>query len=351
MVGTSLRTLGVLGLLATALVAALGPVQLDRNVALHLVSTITWGGVLLTSVLVGVVWPRIDPLRAMASLLDLNGTRQIDVASGYRAAALALAVFALLTVVITPSPLVVLIFLVGYTSTQLVAASRYGTSWWQRGELLSVVSGVFAILAPVGRDPSGRPFLHDPRLATVALQRRLVDAGSRAAPALSWLLAVLTGIALADGLFATEAWSDVTVGSGDAGAAGLQLGAFTLGVLVAAALFVPVARRPAFVPALVPLAAAWTIPLYLGALAGDLPRILAAAGTDIAPDAPLVPAVGLIWVQYGMFVAGHALAIIKARALAVISYRPAAVRTAELPVRAAIVTSLLLGIAVRFAIS
>jgi hypothetical protein len=92
-----------------------------------------WVGLVPSSLLLGPVWPLLNPLRALtASIAWLSGdprqtfARRLPEGLGYRPAAVALFVFVWLELVYSRSsdPLTVFVFLALYSIVQLLAADR-----------------------------------------------------------------------------------------------------------------------------------------------------------------------------------------------------------------------------------
>lgn len=343
------RVLGLVGLGLVTALAALGPTASDRNPASALVGVVAFGGMLVASALLGPVWRRVDPLRTIGAALGQPPDGAIDRAQGYRSAGLALAAFALVTVAVPDRPLVTLALVLAYAAVETAAAMRWGSGWWDSAEPFAVLSGLFGRLAPVGRDAAARVCRRSPRaaLARLAVEPRLDAAAARN---LAVLLGVLVGAALFDAVSDSETWIVATAARTETLRLAMSIGGFFVALAAAVALLRAATGQHVLTPALVPLAAAWALPLYLGALLTEAPRLLALAGVPVAPDAQLLPAAALAWVQLALVVAGHVGAVVVGHDLAVASYDLRGARAAQFPLRAAVTASLLAAIWLRFAL-
>lgn len=201
-------TLRVLGAAATAyvLVAAV----LGRDDALNptagTVYVLVWIGVPLLSVLIGPVWRLINPVRTLHLVLArLIGTRPQDGLAplparlGYWPAAASLLAFVWLELVAPQSTTLPVLrtFIAAYVAVHLLAATYWGSRWFDRGDGMEVLSSLAGRLSPLGRRGDGRLVLRNP-LAGVA--------GIPARPGLYAVVGVLLGSTAYDSFSSSPRW-------------------------------------------------------------------------------------------------------------------------------------------------
>jgi hypothetical protein len=342
---TLLRGLGLLLWGATLAAAALGASDSAGNPAPTWLYVWFWVGLLPASMLVGPVWRLMNPLRSIAAgvfLLsgdpDQKSARPLPPGLGYWPAAAGLAVFTWIELVYdrADEPLTVVVFVSAYSLAQLIAAVRFGESWFGRGDAFEVYSTLVGSLAPIGRRSDGALVVRNPFDGLVAIDR---------GPGLLAVVCVLLGSTAFDGLTRTQLWTDLTVGRsvlaatliGSAGF-GLAIGfvAFTYrGAMWVAARRVGGSRYTTddlghhFAHSLIPIAIGYTVAHYfsLFVFQGQAGYILAsdplAGGLDLFGtatwqiDYTVVSTRAIALVQVGAIVAGHVAGVVAAHDRAV----------------------------------
>ena len=353
------------GLLALVFAAALvGEPSSATNLAPTFVYVVFWLGVVVIQVLLGNVWPALNPWLAWASgvawvwrrVLGRGWTPPLEYPErlGVYPAALGLLAFTALELAYPDpaNPRVLALAIALYSYATWFGMAAYGRERWvNRGEAFTVYFELLSRIAPFGRRDDGRLVV---RLPFAGL------AGPDARPGVLALVAVMLGSVGFDGLSRTTMWQDLRAevegpfvldrpGVADLlgtvlGLAGL-VGCIAL-VCGAYLLAVRSARRVAgegrslvadFLPSLVPIALVYAVAHYFTLLLvqGQFALPLASDpfgyGWDVLglagyePDlAPLSP--NTVWyVQVGALVAGHAagLAIAHDRAVSILPVRAA----------------------------
>ena len=201
----ALRTLGALATAYVVMAAVFG-----RDDALNptagAVYVLLWIGVPLLSMLLGPVWRLLNPIRTLHLLLSrLTGTRpeegmaRLSPALGYWPAALSLFAFVWLELVAPQNTTLPVLrtFFAAYLAVHLLAATYWGSRWFDRGDGFEVVSSLAARLAPLGRRGDGRLVLRNP-LAGVA--------GTHEGPGLFAVIGVLLGSTAYDSYASSPTW-------------------------------------------------------------------------------------------------------------------------------------------------
>lgn len=203
-----LRALGGL-LTAYVLMAAV----LGRDDALNptagVVYVLFWIAIPVLSMLVGPVWKMLNPIRSLHWLMSrLLGARpdegmvRIPPRVGYWPAALSLFAFVWLELVApgnTTLP-VLRTFFALYFAVHLLAATYWGSRWFDKGDGFEVFSGLAGRLSPLGRRGDGILVLRNP-LAGVA--------GTPVGPGLFAVVGVLLGSTAYDSLSGSPSWVTV----------------------------------------------------------------------------------------------------------------------------------------------
>ena len=170
--------LRAIGLLATSYVVLAAVFGKDDalNPTAGVVYVLFWIGVPVASVLLGPLWRLLNPVRTVHELLSrLLGTRPQDGLArlpesvGYWPAAATLFAFVWMELVApnnTTLP-VLRVFFAAYFALNLLAATFYGSRWFDRGDGFEVFSSLAGRLSPLGRRGDGRLVLRKP-LAGVA---------------------------------------------------------------------------------------------------------------------------------------------------------------------------------------
>lgn len=299
--------------------------------------------------------PVAQPRGALARLAgdpDGHGTRPYPQAAGVWPGAVAVAAFAWTEAVASGEPLAVLLFIATYGLAQVAAGSIFGAGWFARGDGFEVYSGLLGRLSPLRRTAGGRL---RPRVPGAGLT------GLRVEPGLLAVVAVLIGANLFDGIAATARWQNLTLGqAGSARVASTTLG-LAASVLLSAGVAAAGTPVRALRPALVPLVAAWAFAHYfavlliegqtaLAQLSDPLGRgwdVLGTAGMAVSYD--VLPGAFAAAVRLVGFLAGHLLAVRAGDRLALARYEPRSARSLQVPLRTAVLMSLLGGLAVLFA--
>jgi hypothetical protein len=203
--------LRALGLLATSYVVLAMVFGKDDalNPSAATVYVLFWVGVPLLSLLLGPVWRLINPIRTLQLLLARlvrvdpgGGLAPLPPWLGYWPAALSLLSFVWLELVPhdTNTTLPVLrLYFACYFAVHLLAATYFGSHWFDRGDGFEVFSSLLGRLSVLGRRGDGRLVVRSP-LDGVA--------GIAKAPGLFSIVGVLLGSTVFDSLSAHLAWID-----------------------------------------------------------------------------------------------------------------------------------------------
>lgn len=207
--GVALRAvLRAFGLVATGYVAVAAVFGRDDalNPAPYAVYVLFWVGLVPASLLLGPVWRRLNPLRAvhavLAGLLRIDARRglvPLPAALGYWPAVLSLASFVWLELAAPGGSTVpVLRWYFGiYGAVHLVAALVFGSRWFTAGDGFEVYSTLLGTLAPWGRSDDGRLVVRNPLDGAATFGD---------APGVVTLVAVLLGSTAFDSLSGSPAW-------------------------------------------------------------------------------------------------------------------------------------------------
>ncbi len=335
------------GLLASCTLAALALGSDDaRNPAAYVIFVWMWLGIVALSLILGPVWPVINPLRrthaALCRVAGLDpevGLRRYR-AGSWPAAALLFA-FAWLELVAPDRAsrpvlgLAVGLFVVG----SLVAGLVYGTNWFNQGDPFETMSRLYGALSPLGRRADGTWLLRSPLrgLDAIAPTRGLLP-----------VVSVLLGSTAYDAVTGVPAWFSFAQSSSSpvvvqsvgllvvcVAIGGLVTLAARLGALWAGAATTDVGTQ--FAASLVPVAAGyvvahyWSLAVYAGQYTLALLSDPLGDGSDWLGTADLVPNTALIApttvasIQAVAVVTGHLIGIVHAhsRALTVFPGRSA----------------------------
>jgi hypothetical protein len=201
----SLRLLGAV-LTAYFLLGALFGKDDALNPTATVVYVLFWIGVPLLSVLLGPVWKLVNPIRTLHLVLSrLMSTRPQDGLAplpswlGYWPAALSLLAFVWLELIAQDRatlPVLRLFFAV-YLAVHLLAATYFGSRWFDRCDGFEVFSTLLGRLSVLGRRGDGVLVVRDP-LSGVA--------GTPQAPGLFAVVGVLLGSTVFDSLSSAPSW-------------------------------------------------------------------------------------------------------------------------------------------------
>ncbi|HVE64578.1 MAG TPA: hypothetical protein VNB94_12355 [Mycobacteriales bacterium] len=324
--------------LVVVAVAAAGPERVVNNLAPYVVYIVFWAGLVVVSLLVGPVWRHVNPLRTLHGALSRVGAHDPAVGSaalpdsvGYWPAAAGLAVFVWLELVPPwrAEPLTVLVFLITYGLVHLVAAQRYGASWFERAEAFEVYFTMVGRLNPIGRREDGVLVVRNPLNGIAALPE---GAG------LVTVMAVLLGSTGFDGLTRTRLWKDsvdadsIVLGTlGLLGTIVVVLVTFTAAAQASGRLggVDPATAPGRFAHSVVPIAVGYAVAHYfsLAILDGQQALVLASdpfgRGADLFGTASwginydLVSTGAIALIQVGAIVVGHVIGVVSAHDRAV----------------------------------
>lgn len=352
----ALRLLGVVLTAYVGAAALFGP-DLLVNPTFGAVYVLFWVGLVPASLLFGPVWRLLNPLRAVHRVIAWalrqppeKGLLPFPTRLGYWPAVVGLLAFVWLELVSPDNatlPVIRLWFAV-YAVVHLMAATLYGSRWFDRGDAFEVYSALFGRLSLLGRrDSDRRLVLRNPlaNLSTVG-----------AAPGLVAVIAVMLGSTGFDGFSQSPWWTGYVQTQGlPAPLVGtLVLLGFVLFVAVTfwgscrlAGRLGGVAARPLpglFAASVVPIALGYVVAHYftLFVLEGQRTLILLSdplssganllglsghgVATSIADNAPLVAIV-----KVSAVVVGHVLGVIAAHDKAVAVFPRRTALLAQLP--------------------
>ncbi|WP_420000541.1 hypothetical protein [Streptomyces boninensis] len=345
----TLRGVGLVGTFFVVGHLLVGPDDPDRNPAPGAIYVVLWVGLVPASVLFGPVWRLLNPLRTLHLLAcrvlrrDADGGRPLPARLGFWPAAVGLAVFTWLELV-SPEPAsrgTLLSFVVGYSAVHLLAAARYGSAWFGRGDAFEVYSALLGHLSPLGRrGGDGRLVLRHPFHSLDAVPQL---------PGLAATACVLLGSTAYDGYSATPSWIDTlqtsALGRTATGTLGLLAAILGAGALFALCTAVSrlisgggrnragVSSQQAFAHSLLPIATGYLVAHYFSLFATEAPRTVTLAyGTDnpVPGDPPLSPS-GLATLQVAAVVTGHVLGVVAAHDRAVRLFPPHRAVAGQLP--------------------
>jgi hypothetical protein len=333
--------LGALGFALFVVVVSAALVGTDsptRNIAPSFVYVAFWLGLPLGSVLLGNVWPVLDPWRAAADAvawatgrlgLDWQPPLHYPERLGHWPAAALLTGFVALELAYPEpdAPRAVGIAALVYSWLTWTGAAAFGRrAWFENGDGFTAYFGLFARMAAFG-SRNGRLILRWPLTGLTHVAEK---AGTVA------LIAVVLGSVAFDGLSRTNWWEDRTHTAGDVGEMAINLVGLGACLAFAASTYlaaVALARRlarsdldlrTAFVGSLVPIAFAYVVAHYfsLFVLQGQYLYSLVSdpfgRGWDLLGTREFVPDLTILtpevtwYVQVGALVVGHVLGLVLA---------------------------------------
>jgi hypothetical protein len=204
--------LRILGLVATGYVGMAMIFGKDDalNPTAYVVYVLFWVGVPLLSVIFGPVWRMLNPIRTLHLLLSKligaapeDGLSPLPAWLGYWPAAFSLLGFVWLELVPTDNttlPVLRLFFAI-YLAIHLLAATYFGSRWFDRGDGFEVFSTLMGHLSVLGRRGDGRLVLRNPLVGVAAIET---------APGLFGLVGVLLGSTVFDSAASHPRWVEYT---------------------------------------------------------------------------------------------------------------------------------------------
>ena len=201
-------SLRVLGVLATAYVVMAAVFGRDDalNPTAGVVYVLLWIGVPILSMLVGPLWKMVNPIRSLHWALSralrtdpADGMSPLPPALGYWPAAVSLLAFVWMELIApdnTTLP-VLRVFFAAYLAVHLLAATWWGSAWFDKGDGFEVFSSLAGRLSVLGRRADGTIVLRNP-LDGVA--------GTPVAPGLFAVVGVLLGSTAYDSFANTPWW-------------------------------------------------------------------------------------------------------------------------------------------------
>ena len=331
------RVVGAIGLLALAvlLYAGLaGNTNPSVNIAPVAVYIVFWVGLQVVSVLVGDVWSHMNPFRSLAdgsarlwARLRSRPAADADRGAGNEWWAVA-AIFGFVWLELAfhdnAEPRVLGIYLAAYTAALLVGAAAFGRGWLRDAEGFGVLFTKLSAMAPLHRD-GGSLKLRAPLAGLAALPMRR---GS-----VAFILVVL-GSTTFDGFTRSSIWLDIAAertgwGLTAVNTVGMVFIIFVVAVLYRAAIAAMAAvtgdtereLAEVFAPALLPIAAAYTVAHYFSYLLLEGQQIIALVsdpfgrGRDFfgtatyLVDFTLISTDAIAWTQTAAIAVGHVLAV------------------------------------------
>jgi hypothetical protein len=207
-VRAGLRLVGVLATGYVVMAAVFG-----RDDALNptagVVYVLLWIGVPLLSVLLGPVWKLVNPVRslhwALSRLLrtdPADGLAPLPASLGYWPAAVSLFAFVWLELVAPENTTLPVLrtFFAAYLAVHLLAATYWGSAWFDKGDGFEVFSSLAGRLSPLGRRADGRLVVRNPLAGA---------AGTPVAPGLFAVVGVLLGSTAYDSYSNSPTWVSV----------------------------------------------------------------------------------------------------------------------------------------------
>ena len=320
--GRGLGWLGALLLVATLVVALVGPTDPTRNLAVVFVWAAWWAGYTTTVYALGNTWPLVNPWRAIAEALPRVGDRELPRRLGPWAAIVGLLGLIWLEVVapVAGDPRFLAAVVVAYSVVTVGGAVLFGPgAWFSLVDPVSRVFRCYGHIAPVQRTADGLE-LRWPGAA--AADRRVREAAEPA-----FVVAVLWATTY-DGLVSTPAWRRLAEPVVGAGVPALLL--YLVAIVVGYAAFLGLYRLGArlvrrtadtyldaavvadeFATSLLPIAAGYHAAHFLAYVVSLLPALVTLAADPLSPPAAVpvltIPgwfgALGLLFILVGHVVA------------------------------------------------
>jgi hypothetical protein len=370
-----LRLIGLVVATYVLVAAIFGP-DLATNPTAAVVYVLLWVGIVPASLLLGSAWRLVNPLRTVHLLIAAalrtapsRGLLSLPTRLGWWPGTLGLLAFTWLELAApNRSTLPVLrTWFAVYVGVMLLAASVYGSRWFDRGDAFEAYSTLVGRMAPIGRREDGRLVVRGPLQGLDAV---------RPEPGLVAVVVVLIGSTAFDGLSNSPAWIRAVQGNVNATLAatvGLLLTVFVFGLAyyVAAALagalagpLVSASRRELpglFAHSLIPIAVGYVVAHYFSLFVFEGQRAVIQLSDPLGTGADLL-GVGGREVNYGVVsptaiavvqvvavVAGHVVGVVSAHDRAVRLFPARAAVAGQLPLLALMVAYTLAGLTLLFA--
>ncbi|MDT7545772.1 MAG: hypothetical protein QOE99_1882 [Actinomycetota bacterium] len=361
-----LRLLALVIWVVLIVAAFVGSSDIPANVAPWAFYIQFWVGLVIASLLLGPVWARVNPLRAVHAVLarltgEAPGAESLP-RLGYWPGVVAILSFVFLELAFPgrSRPFVVGTYLVVYSVIQLLAAMWFGQGWFARGDGFEVYSTLIGRLSPFGRRDDGVLVVRNPLEGAAGLAQER---------GLAALVVVLVGSTAFDGLTRTIWWQSGPGINGDAATRPQLIGLPTMILIVAVLYFgaTTLAGRASghddgpgqYAHSVIPIAAGYAIAHYFSLLLldGQLTYILGSdpfnRGWNLfgtghnAVDYTAVSPRTISLVQVAAIVGGHILGVVLAHDRAVRLAGPgrrSVARTSQYPLLAVMVTFTLGGL-------
>ncbi|MEV8512016.1 hypothetical protein [Dactylosporangium sp. NPDC051484] len=349
-----LRVAGVL-LVVVLLVQFTKPDD-ENNPAAGLVYVLFWVGLVPLSLLLGPVWRRLNPLRAIVAVIRRDGGRPLPAGLGYWPAAAGLFAFVWLELV-APDRATLPVFgawLAVYAAAMLAGGLVYGTAWFDRGDAFEALSDLVGRLAIVGRRRDGALVWRNP-LDGIA--------GLNAAPGLVAVVVVLLGATFYDAMSGALFWLRFTQENGLPAPVTGTLGLLAVTGAVAAAYRTATraagrrgrtsADRAAgeLAHSIVPIAVGYVVAHYwsLFVLEGQRTVALLFGAEDFKVYSGIITPTGVANLQVTVIVLGHLVGTVLAHDRALRMFPRAQAVTGQLPLLGLMVVYTVAGLFLLFA--
>ncbi|MBI4939719.1 MAG: hypothetical protein HY830_03100 [Actinobacteria bacterium] len=326
----ALKTMVLALTLLVLLVALVGPLGVEDNLAPWAFHVVFWVGLVPMSLVLGPVWAVANPLRTMRSgiarLVGGDSAAGLPRTWGYWPAAVLFGAFSWFELVAPDraEPPVLGAVLLAYVIAQVAAATYFGERWLRTGEPFEVYARLLGRLAPIGRRRDGVLVWRSPLNGADSLEPL---------PGLAAVAVILIGSTAYDGVSRTSWWQNGP-GLGEAvvvtGTVGLVATIAVVSALFAGACAIAgrlggyTGATAVFAHSLLPIAAGYAIAHYFSLLVfdGQAAFILASdpfgTGADIlgirtrAIDYTVVSARTIALVQVTAIVVGHVVGVVLA---------------------------------------
>ena len=198
------RAIGLGGLVLVLTAAMWGEANSADNLAPVALYVVFWVGLQVISAVAGDVWRVLNPFDTIAAAVHrvVPGTTGAPQAGPEWTAAAMLFSFLWLELAYFEAgdPGAIAVWLATYTAAAVTGAVIWGRGWLRRGEGFTVLFGLLAHLAPIGRDSDGRLRLRPPLSGLSAV---------KATSGITAVVIVTLGSTTFDGMSRTSLWLEV----------------------------------------------------------------------------------------------------------------------------------------------